>query len=64
MHMMERPPMPRMDDEDEVMSAVGPVDRATACADDVMLWDDDDVLTRAAGAVALRRPSKGSRAAA
>jgi hypothetical protein len=64
MHVMERPPMPRIDAEDDVLSAVGPVDRATACADDVKLWDDDDVLTRAAGAVALRQPSKGSRAAA
>ena len=64
MHAMERQPMPWIDAEDDVPSAVGPVDRATACADDVTLWDDDDVITRAAGALMLRLPSKGSRAAA
>jgi hypothetical protein len=64
MQVMERPPAPRINVQDDVLSAAGRVDRATACADDVKLWDDDDVLVRAAGAVVLREPSKGSRAAA
>jgi hypothetical protein len=64
MHVIEISPVSQMSADDDVLLAVGSVDRATACADDVPLWDDDDVLARAAGALMLRPPSKGSRAAA
>lgn len=56
--------MPPIDTKDDVLSPVGPVDRATACADDIDLWDDDEVIARAAGALVLTQTSKQSRAAA
>lgn len=48
-------PVLDLDDDPDVRSYAGLVDMATACADDVVLWDDDAALACTARAMLVGR---------
>ena len=63
MSVMTPPQLAVVLGRDDVLSPSGAIDRNTACADDVELWDDDGALA-SAGGLTLTRIARRSHAAA